>query len=127
MQPKTYMIEEEESIRGKQKMKTVGKEEEKYLEQRATTELAKGESWGMDLGESEGDESSSFLDFLRWKMDLNVLGWFFIKLSIMVTFTFLATISCIPDIICPICVIRNYCIWMRNHKLKKWIGLRDDS
>lgn len=80
-------------------MKITRKYEEKYLEQRATTEFAKGESSEMDLGEPEPGESSSFFDFLRWKMDLNVFGWFFIKLSIMVTFTFFATISCNPDIV----------------------------
>lgn len=80
-------------------MKTTGKNEEKYLEQRATTEFAKGESWGMDLGESVGDESSSFFDFLRWKMDLKVFGWFFIKVSIIVAFAFFGIISWTPVIL----------------------------
>lgn len=47
------------------KMKITRKYEEKYLEQRATTEFAKGESSEMDLGEPEPGESSSFFDFLR--------------------------------------------------------------
>lgn len=67
------------------------------LEQRETTELARGESWGMGLGElrEEGEEDSPFSPaialalILRLKRDLKDRFWLLItKPSSIPTFTF---------------------------------------
>lgn len=59
-----------------------------YLEQRATTELAITESWGMGPGESTRESSSLVEDFfLRWNRDLIEFWWVCMKFSSSPFFT----------------------------------------